>query len=66
MKLSYSLVRIATTVEGKLSVTISEGLRVKTYFPGRASAERLNKLLTDKVPCTVFIDKFGPTVFYEV
>ena len=67
MKPSCALIRVASSViTSELMVTISRGLRVKMYYPTPASATRLNRLLADKTPHAVFIDRFGPSVFYKV
>lgn len=66
MKPSAVLVRVASNIRAKLIVTISRGPRVKMYYPTPASAARLHRLLAEKTPCSVFIDGFGPSVFYEV
>lgn len=61
------LVRVASsTAVPRLMVTVSNGLKVKFYYPKKASTNRLKRLLAEKTPCSVIIDTFGPSVFYEV
>ena len=56
-------IHICTGIEkNRLRVSINK----RVYHPGKASSERLDRILTKVKPNRVFIDTFGPSVLFSV
>lgn len=60
-------IRVASSViNSQLRVTFYRANSQKVYMPGSKSADRLDKFLGGITPQRVFIDSFGPSVFYNI